>query len=289
MSNFRQKLKMLLESSFHDIKKINSIYRKNITRNNDKFETNIINIKDYSHLNIPEKIKYKNKNRSFITSINNYNNRETEKISLYKKYKKYNSIFNKPKKIICNNILDSYKMDENKKTRHIFDYPVSSQMLVKNRRFSNSISTNNLTVDSVINKNNENNNYNNNHKINYRNVNYIDYKMNKIKKKKNSSNRVGNKIIQKIELIENENKENKVKNLLINRSPIVFNNTIYKSSNCSYTYYISKSRNDSKNKQKNIKKNTNFLDLDDLKDIISSIKNKKYTIIKNKEFNNLNK
>ena len=92
MSNFRQKLKMLLESSFHDIKKINSIYRKNITRNNDKFETNIINIKDYSHLNIPEKIKYKNKNRSFITSINNYNNRETEKISLYKKYTKKDNL-----------------------------------------------------------------------------------------------------------------------------------------------------------------------------------------------------
>jgi hypothetical protein len=64
---------------------------------------------------------------------------------------------------------------------------------------------------------------------------------------------------------------------------------LYKSSNYSYSYYISKSRNDSKNKQKNIKKNTNFLDLDDLRDIISSIKNKRCTIIKNKEFNNLNK
>ena len=52
---------------------------------------------------------------------------------------------------------------------------------------------------------------------------------------------------------------------------------------------MSKSKNESKSKQKNNKKNKNFLELDDLKDIISSIKNQKYTIIKSKEFDNLNK
>ena len=163
-------------------------------------------------------------------------------------------------------------------------------MIIKNKRINNSVSSNHLTVNNFFNKNILNkisNNKNKNNKINYRNRNYLDYQTNNIKSKK-SSNRVG-KIIQKIELIENENKEKKVKNLLINRSPIVFNNSLYKSSNYSYTYYLSKSKDESKSKQKNIKKNKNFLELDDLKDIISSIKNQKYTLIKNKEFNNLNK
>ena len=63
---------------------------------------------------------------------------------------------------------------------------------------------------------------------------------------------------------------------------------MYKSTNYTYTYFTSKPKNENKSKDKNIKKSKNFLDLDDLKDIISSIKNQKYMIIKGKEFNNLN-
>ena len=117
----------------------------------------------------------------------------------------------------------------------------------------------------------------------------MNYQTNNRIKKKNRSNRVENKIIKKIELIENENKVKKVKNLLINRSPIVFNKDLYKPSNYSYTYFVSKSNNSSINQKKNLNKNKNFLDLDDLKDVISSIKNNKYTIIRSKEFNDLNK
>ena len=288
MSNFRLKLKRLLETSFNENKKIDSVYHKKIIQNNKTLDSKFI-FNNVSKLLLPE--RNKSKNISCINNINNYNTKENEKICLYKKYKKYNSIFDKPRIKVSKNILNSNKIQETEKTRHIFDYSLSSQMLIKNKRQSNSISSNHLTLDNFFNKKQENKVAKNNKKmpINYRNRNYIEYQMEKIKKKKNSSNRVGNKIIQKIELIENENKEKKIKNLLINRSPIVFNNNMYKSSNHSYTYYFSKSRNDSKNKQTIINKSKNFLDLDDLKDIISSIKNQKYTIIRNKEFNNLNK
>ena len=287
MSNFRQKLKRLLETSFNEKKKIDSVYHKKLLQNKSAYDSKYMH-DNVSKLIIPERNKAKNSH--FINNINNYNTKEIEKTSLYKKYKKYNSIFDRPKTKICKNIFDSYKMEEKAKTRPIFDNSLSSQILIKNKRASNSISTNHLTLDSFFNPKQEIKVTNNNkHKIHYRNRVYIDYQVNKVKNRKNSSNPVGNKIIQKIEMIENENKEKKVKNLLINKSPIVFNNNIFKSSNYSYTYYLSKSRNDSKNKPKNIKKNKNFLDLDDLKDIISSIKNQKYIIIKSKEFNNLNK
>lgn len=288
MSNFRLKLKRLLETSFNENKKIDSVYHKKIIQNKKTLDSKFI-FNNVSKLLLPE--RNKSKNISCINNINNYNTKENEKMCLYKKYKKYNSIFDKPRIKVSKNILNSNKIKENEKTRHIFDYSLSSQMLIKNKRQSNSISSNHLTLDNFFNKKQENKVAKNNKKmpINYRNRNYIEYQMEKIKKKKNSSNRVGNKIIQKIELIENENKEKKIKNLLINRSPIVFNNNMYKSSNHSYTYYFSKSRNDSKKKQNIINKSKNFLDLDDLKDIISSIKNQKYTIIRNKEFNNLNK
>ena len=285
MSNFRQKLKKILESSFNENKKIDSIYHKKHIQNNDLLDSKF-RFNKVSKLYIPERIR--TKNNSFLNNINNYNNKESEKISLYKKFKKYNSILERPKIKVCRNILDSYKINENSKTRKIFENSLTSQMLSKNKRPSNSLSTNHLTIDNIL-KNPSNKKNNNRHKINYRNNNFLEYEMSKIRRKKNSINPVGNKIIQKIQSIENENKEKKVKNLLINRSPIVFNNSIYKSSNYSYTYYLSKSRNDSKNKQNNYKKNKNFLDLNDLKDIISSIKNQKYTIIKGKEFNNLNK
>jgi hypothetical protein len=287
MSNFRLKLKKLLESSFNENKKIDIIYHKKLFKNNNKFDSKYMS-NNTSNLFFPE--RNKTNNNSFISYINNYNTKEPEKISLYKKYKKYNSIFDKPKISIRKNIFDTYQIKEKNKKKHIFDNSFSSQMIIKNKRSSNSTSTNHLTIDSFFNKNKEKKitvNINNS-KINYRNKKYLDFQITNFKKKK-SSNHIGNKIIKKIEIIENENKEKKVKNLLINRSPIVFNNCLYKSSNYNYSYYISKSRNDSKNKQKDIKKNKNFLDLDDLRDIISSIKNKRCTIIKNKEFNSLNK
>ena len=287
MSNFRQKLKKLFESSFNENRKIDNVYQKKIIKNNKNFDSKII-FHNSSNLFISE--KNKTKNYSFINSIKNYNCKKPENISLYKKYKKYNSIFDNTNIKVSKNIFESYKINSKLKTRPIFDNSLSSKMIIKNKRINNSVSSNHLTVNNFFNKNVLNkisNNKNKNNKINYRNRNYLDYQTNNIKSKK-SSNRVG-KIIQKIELIENENKEKKVKNLLINRSPIVFNNSLYKSSNYSYTYYLSKSKDESKSKQKNIKKNKNFLELDDLKDIISSIKNQKYTLIKNKEFNNLNK
>ena len=288
MSNFRQKLKRLFESSFNENKKIDSIYQKKIITNNKIVDSKIM-FHNSSNLFIQDKSK--TKNGSFINSIDNYNRKEPESFSLYKKYKKYNSLFEKVNIKLSKNIFDSNKINYNLKTRPIFDNSLSSKIITKNKRINNSISTNHLTINNFFDKNNLNRSNNGknyaNHQINYRNRNYLDYQKNNNKSKK-SSNRVG-KIIKKIELIENENKEKKVKNLLINRSPIVFNNSLYKSSNYSYTYYISKSKNESKSKQKNNKKNKNFLELDDLKDIISSIKNQKYTIIKSKEFDNLNK
>ena len=288
MSNFRQKLKRLFESSFNENKKIDSIYQKKIITNNKIVDSKIM-FHNSSNLFIQDKSK--TKNGSFINSIDNYNRKEPEIISLYKKYKKYNSLFEKVNIKLSKNIFDSNKINYNLKTRPIFDNSLSSKIITKNKRINNSISTNHLTINNFFDKNNLNrtNNGKNyaNHQINYRNRNYLDYQKNNNKSKK-SLNRVG-KIIKKIELIENENKEKKIKNLLINRSPIVFNNSLYKSSNYSYTYYMSKSKNESKSKQKNNKKNKNFLELDDLKDIISSIKNQKYTIIKSKEFDNLNK
>ena len=288
MSNFRQKLKRLFESSFNENKKIDSIYQEKIITNNKILDSKIM-FHNSSNLFIQEKSN--TKNGSFINSIDNYNRKEPESISLYKKYKKYNSLFEKVNIKLSKNIFDSNKINYNLKTRPIFDNSLSSKIITKNKRINNSISTNHLTINNFFDKNNLNrtNNGKNyaNHQINYRNRNYLDYQKNNNKSKK-SLNGVG-KIIKKIELIENENKEKKIKNLLINRSPIVFNNSLYKSSNYSYTYYISKSKNESKSKQKNNKKNKNFLELDDLKDIISSIKNQKYTIIKSKEFDNLNK
>ena len=288
MSNFRQKLKRLFESSFNENKKIDSIYQEKIITNNKILDSKIM-FHNSSNLFIQDKSK--TKNGSFINSIDNYNRKEPESISLYKKYKKYNSLFEKVNIKLSKNIFDSNKINYKLKTRPIFDNSLSSKIITKNKRINNSISTNHLTINNFFDKNNLNRSNNGknyaNHQINYRNRNYLDYQKNNNKSKK-SSNRVG-KIIKKIELIENENKEKKVKNLLINRSPIVFNNSLYKSSNYSYTYYISKSKNESKSKQKNNKKNKNFLELDDLKDIISSIKNQKYTIIKSKEFDNLNK
>ena len=288
MSNFRQKLKRLFESSFNENKKIDSIYQEKIITNNKILDSKIM-FHNSSNLFIQEKSK--TKNGSCINSIDNYNRKEPESISLYKKYKKYNSLFEKVNIKLSKNIFDSNKINYNLKTRPIFDNSLSSKLITKNKRINNSISTNHLTINNFFDKNNLNRSNNGknyaNHQINYRNRNYLDYQKNNNKSKK-SSNRVG-KIIKKIELIENENKEKKVKNLLINRSPIIFNNSLYKSSNYSYTYYISKSKNESKSKQKNNKKNKNFLELDDLKDIISSIKNQKYTIIKSKEFDNLNK
>ena len=290
MSNFRQKLKRLLETSYYENKKIDSIYQKQSILNNNKFNNRIIFNNEVSHLYIPEK-KSKTKNNSFMNSVNNYKSKEKDKLSLYKKYKKYNSIFENPKKNVFRNILDSYKKNKNIKTCHIFEYSLSSPKLTNNKKASSSTSSNNLTLEGFFNKNNDNkkiNEYNHKHKINYRNRNYIDIPLNNTKKRKNSSNRIDHKIIQKIELIENENKQKKVKNLLINRSPIVFTNNMYKSTNYTYTYFTSKPKNENKSKDKNIKKSKNFLDLDDLKDIISSIKNQKYMIIKGKEFNNLN-
>ena len=264
-------------------------YNKKSILNNNKFHSRIIFNNEVSHLYIPE--KNKTKNNSFINNINNYKSKEKEKISLYKKYKKYNSIFESSKNDERRNILDNYKKNNNLKTNHIFEYSLSSPKLIKNKRTSSSTSSHNLTLDGFFKKNNENkriNDYVHKNKINYRNRNYIDIPINNLKKSKNSSNRVENKIIQKIELIENENKQKKVKNLLINRSPIIFNNNIFKSSNYTYTYYISKAKNGDKSKEKSIKKSNKFLDLDDLKDIISTIKNQKYMVIKGKEFNNLN-
>ena len=288
MSNFRQKLKRLFESSFNENKKIDSIYQKKIITNNKIVDSKIM-FHNSSNLFIQDKSK--TKNGSFINSIDNYNRKEPESISLYKKYKKYNSLFEKVNIKLSKNIFDSNKINYKLKTRTIFDNSLSSKIITKNKRINNSISTNHLTINNFFDKNNLNRSNNGknyaNHQINYRNRNYLDYQKNNNKSKK-SLNRVG-KIIKKIELIENENKEKKIKNLLINRSPIVFNNSLYKSSNYSYTYYISKSKNESKSKQKNNKKNKNFLELDDLKDIISSIKNQKYAIIKSKEFDNLNK
>ena len=69
MSNFRQKLKKLLESSYYENKKIDSLYQKKSILNNNKFHSRIIFNNEISHLYIPE--KNKTKNNSFINSINN--------------------------------------------------------------------------------------------------------------------------------------------------------------------------------------------------------------------------
>ena len=152
MSNFRQKLKRLLESSFNENKKIDSIYHKKIIKNNDKLDSKLM-FNNVSNLFIPE--RNKTKNNSFINNINNYNIKETEKISLYKKYKKHNTFFENSKIKIYKNILDSYKMNEKAKTRLIFDNSLSTKMIIKNKRTSNSISSNHLTLDNFFNKNQE--------------------------------------------------------------------------------------------------------------------------------------
>ena len=59
-------------------------------------------------------------------------------------------------------------------------------MILKNKRSSNSTSTNHLTIDSFFNKNKEKKitvNINNS-KINYRNKKYLDFQITNFKKKK---------------------------------------------------------------------------------------------------------
>ena len=296
MSNFKEKLKKLIESSFNDDKKRDNIHQKKIIiGKNSYIKSGFIYNSKIENFLLKEPIKPKNK--SFISNFNNYKNKGEEQKSLYKKYKKYNSMFNQDKKSKYRNILATNKISNASKLNSMFDYSLASQIQFKNKRIIKNVpKLNYQTLDGFYNKNEENRKINDStykNKIIYRNKNYMNYHPNSLKKK-NGSNRVENKIIQKIELIENENKIKKVKNLLINRSPIVFNKDSYKPLNYSYTYLVTKTKNKTMNQKQNLNnknnnKNKNFLDLDDLKDVISSIKTKKYTIIRSKEFNDLNK
>ena len=65
MSNFRLKLKKLLESSFNENKKIDSIYHKKLLKNNSKFDTKYMT-NNTSNLFFPDKNKTKNNSSQLL-------------------------------------------------------------------------------------------------------------------------------------------------------------------------------------------------------------------------------
>jgi len=277
MSDFKEKLKRLVVSSFYGNKTIQNNPNKKLIKNNSvnyKFKKNN-DISDYIIIDINNKNKQNN-----IKKLTNYNtNKASHRISLYKKYKKYKS---KPKKNISRNIINNFKI-QNSTSSYFYDHTTSSQINnnIPSYNSKNSILSNMSTLNNFYIKQNTKNGNNYNLKGNTNFKNNSLYKI--IKKEKPILRRVENKIIKKIELIENQNKENKVKNLLINRPPRMLNNDNYKFNINDYSYFMPSSRyKDSKN-IKDVKKNSyknNFLNLDNLNDIIFSIKNKNYLNIR---------
>ena len=252
---------------------------------------------DYNNNEIHDFLYLKNKqNKQNIKNnsnkniyINNSISRKNEQISLYKKYKKYNSIYDGQKSNICKNIFDEHNNSKNS-SNIINNYSLSSK--IKNQRISHNnrnILLTNLAMNKLYNnfsKNKRNFNQNKNNSKNSLNENF-EYSCNSnISKEKLTSSRVENRIIQKIQLIENENKENKVKNLLINRPPRVLNNDVFKFDTSDYSYFQPTTRYKDKNVKsiKNLKKykSNNLFNLDNLNDIIFSIKKAKLNSTRNK-------
>ena len=290
-NDFNQKIKKFMRTSYHEDKRLENIYNKKLTNRysvNSCFKNN--DIHDFLYLK-NKKDKQNMKNMKYNSNKYIYNNsnvsRKNEKISLYKKYKKYNSIYDGQTSNICKNILDEYNNSKN--SSHINNYSLSSK--IKNQRISHNnrnILLTNLAMNKLYNnfsKNRRNVNYNkSNSKSSFNDFEYSS--KNSISKEKLASSRVEDRIIQKIQLIENENKENKVKNLLINRPPRVLNNDVFKFDTSDYSYFQPNARFKDKSVKsiKNLKKynSNNLFNLDNLNDIIFSIKKGKLNSTRNK-------
>ena len=298
MKDFNHKLKTIVEYSYSENIKSEKTINHNIIKNNSVYSFFKINNNILDYLILRNKNKIKNNN---INNINNTNNN----MSLYKKYKKYNSIYNKPKN--CRNILNKFKSNENSysSTKNYLFYPLNTH--IKNlKSLYNDNHDKKCTLTNYTFKNSYNNNNHNNHNIknnNYFNKLFSDSKNNfkeyssYYNKDKYASNRVKNGIIQKIELIENENKENKVKNLLINRPPRNLDKDVFKFDLKDFSYLLPTSRynKDSKEKKNSRNKNINkhkykndLFNLDNLSDIIFEIKIKKIRSTSNKTRNKIN-
>jgi hypothetical protein len=252
MTDFKIRLKNIVVSSLYANKirekEPNKKFVKNnsvgyiIKNYNDKSDLLYINSSRNKQNNIRRPIKFKQQE-------------SYHRISLYKKYKKNNSKL----KTISRNMIDDYK-SENSSSSHFYDYSLSSranknnklsfsknsphgirkELSLLNNKPSNSLYSriNYHNKPSSHSKNTIRSNFStlNNFKINkkketindYMKKNYNTYSndlLNKflINKGKHNLRRVEKKIINKIQLMENENKENKIKNLLINRPPIILN------------------------------------------------------------------
>ena len=291
-NDFNQKIKKFMKTSYHEDKRLENIYNQKLSNKytvNSCFKNNN-DIHDFLYIkNKNNKQNMKNDSNKNIYSIYNNNsiNRKNDHISLYKKYKKYNSIYDGHKSNICKNILDEYNNSKN--SSHIINnFSLSSK--IKNQKISHN-NRNILLTKLAMNKlyNNFSQNKRKQNKSNSKssfneNAEFSGY--NNINKEKLTPSRVENRIIQKIQLIENENKENKVKNLLINRPPRVLNNDVFKFDTSDYSYFLPTTRYKDKNVKsiKNLKKykSNNLFNLDNLNDIIFSIKKTKLLSTRNK-------
>ena len=292
-NDFNQKMKKFMRTSYYEDKRLENIYNKNLV---DKYSAN-----SFFKINNHDFLFFKNKkNKQNNSNKNFYNNsginRKNEQISLYKKYKKYNSINEGQKSnIYKNNILNEYNKYKNS-SNLLKNYSLSSK--IKNQRISHNnrnILLTKLAMNKFYNdfsKNKSNSRQNKNSSKNSINENFEYSSNNNISKEKLTSSRVENRIIQKIQLIENENKENKVKNLLINRPPRVLNNDAFKFDTSDYSYFLPTTRYKDKSLKniKNLKKykTNNLFNLDNLNDIIFSIKNSKLNPTRNRGNKNVN-
>lgn len=291
-NDFNQKIKKFMRTSYHEDKRLENIYNQKLSNKytvNSCFKNNN-DIHDFLYIkNKNNKQNMKNDSNKNIYNIYNNNsiNRKNDHISLYKKYKKYNSIYDGHKSNICKNILDEYNNSKN--SSHIINnFSLSSK--IKNQKISHN-NRNILLTKLAMNKlyNNFSQNKRKQNKSNSKssfneNAEFSGYS--NINKEKFTPSRVENRIIQKIQLIENENKENKVKNLLINRPPRVLNNDVFKFDTSDYSYFLPTTRYKDKNVKsiKNLKKykSNNLFNLDNLNDIIFSIKKAKLLSTRNK-------
>ena len=297
-NDFNQKMTKFMRTSDFEDKRLENIYNKNLVNKysvNSFFKINN-EIHDFLYLK-NKKNKQNIKNNSNKKIYNNSSiNRKNEQISLYKKYKKYNSINDGQKSNTCKNIiLNEYNNYQNS-SHLINNYSLSSK--IKNQKISHNnrnILLTNLAMNKFYNdfsKNKNNSKQNKTNSKNSFNENFEYSSNNNINKEKLTSSRVENRIIQKIQLIENENKENRVKNLLINRPPRVLNNDVFKFDTSDYSYFLPTTRykNKSVKSIKNLKKykSNNLFNLDSLNDIIFSIRNIKLNPTRNRGNNNMN-
>ena len=315
MTDFKLRLKNLIVSSFY----ANKIRGKDPIKRFVKNKSVVCNIQNYNDKSDKIAININNirHKQNIIRKPINYKSKiPTHRISLYKKYKKYN---NNTKNIISRNIINDYKT-KNNTSSYFYDQSLSSRTNNNNKpSYSYSINTirndlsilnnkpsyspstyrNNLSIlntkpsyspktirSDYSSLNDFHVNYKKKTTSNYLKKNLNIYSNDLLykflaKKEKQHLRRVEQKIIKKIELIENENKDNKVKNLLINRPPIILDNynSKFNNNDYNYNYFIPSSRHrdnkNIKNKPKNSQKK-NFLNLNNLNDIIYSIKNNFY-------------